>query len=395
MIRKDFRPEMDSLSEEERSEFISNGFIVADDIDETAVVRKAFMDHSRGNGIFRLTVNPTLDCNFRCWYCYERHNAECVMTADTRGRVKRLIDRLTQEYRAIELAFFGGEPLLEYDNAVKPLIEHLHQRATDAGIDYVVTFTTNGYLFSDTVISGLRKFRIGVSQITLDGTRDRHNRVRVSRKGDSFMTIVGNIKKMVRAGLPVLVRINLSKDNAVDAEDTACCFDDLTMKEKGLMRVLVQKVWQESDADLLDETWNIYESFLKSGIAPWPRHFNYTRDICYGDVHESAVVNHDGMVYKCTAIDFDRYEPDCEIGEDGAIDLAPGYRRRLEKRMGNGPCACCRILPVCSGGCCKNLDQAVAESEYCLHPEEEDKDAVVRNIIREQLHMSRLGLKWD
>ena len=49
------------------------GIIIPAEVNEIDEVRyrnrmAIFADRS-----FRLTVNPTLECNFACWYCYEKH----------------------------------------------------------------------------------------------------------------------------------------------------------------------------------------------------------------------------------------------------------------------------------------------------------------------------------
>lgn len=40
---------------------------------------------------FSLTVNPTLDCNMSCWYCYEKHQANRTMKEEISERVYKFI----------------------------------------------------------------------------------------------------------------------------------------------------------------------------------------------------------------------------------------------------------------------------------------------------------------
>lgn len=42
---------------------------------------------------YRLTINPTLNCNFSCWYCYETHNKK-YMSNEVKQRILKLIDNI-------------------------------------------------------------------------------------------------------------------------------------------------------------------------------------------------------------------------------------------------------------------------------------------------------------
>lgn len=52
----------------------SGGFLVADDADEPAAFIASLEERERADRSFGIIVNPTLRCNLRCWYCYEKHN---------------------------------------------------------------------------------------------------------------------------------------------------------------------------------------------------------------------------------------------------------------------------------------------------------------------------------
>lgn len=393
IVEKNLCLTIDDMNHELTDILYAKGFIIDDEVDETGRIFNAFKDCYSNNDVFKLTINPTLNCNFRCWYCYETHHAQSTMSKEVLERVKRCIDWISNKYKAIELAFFGGEPLMQYREIVKPLIEHIQKVSCDNNMQYQVTFTTNGYLMSDEIINDLKHYNVGVSQITLDGGPDSHNKTRISKTGDSYKTIVNNIRRMAAADFPVLLRINVTKDNINGASEIINSFRLFSEQEKSKINVLIQQVWQDVKNDILDEIWALYSQFVKIGIRPWPRRFNFYQACCYGDKRHSAVINHDGKIFKCTAINFDQKQPDGELSADGHIDIEAPFNLRIKKRSENRLCGECRILPVCNGGCSKNVDQANI-SDYCLHPTEAEKDKVVKDIIREQLYMSELGLSW-
>jgi len=69
------------LTDKERIEFIpkvlkdklsASGFIVPDNTDELSIIRKRYCD-SVNKKNYLLIILPTLDCNFKCWYCIQNH----------------------------------------------------------------------------------------------------------------------------------------------------------------------------------------------------------------------------------------------------------------------------------------------------------------------------------
>ena len=130
---------------------------------------------------YQIIVNPTLNCNCRCWYCYEEHQKDSKMTPETVESVKRLIDKVIEskpELKHFHLSFFGGEPLLYYFQSVEPLIEHLNARCEEKGIERSVSFTSNAVAVTPKMVDSFVRNKVNSMQITLDGHREEHNKVR-------------------------------------------------------------------------------------------------------------------------------------------------------------------------------------------------------------------------
>ena len=51
------------------AELVKGGGIVPDGEDEFGKLRRLAAEVERSPKSYRLIVNPTVDCNFRCWYC--------------------------------------------------------------------------------------------------------------------------------------------------------------------------------------------------------------------------------------------------------------------------------------------------------------------------------------
>ena len=99
---------------------------------------------------FRLTVLPTLECNFNCWYCFEDKLSGKLSKQhmdDIVDYVKRKVEN--REIDGIELDWFGGEPMLYFYEIIYPLSMDLKKIAFENGIPFHHHITTNGYLFEE------------------------------------------------------------------------------------------------------------------------------------------------------------------------------------------------------------------------------------------------------
>ena len=52
---------------------VDSGCIVDDFEDELQKLKDAILETDKNASSYTLIVNPTLNCNFKCWYCYESH----------------------------------------------------------------------------------------------------------------------------------------------------------------------------------------------------------------------------------------------------------------------------------------------------------------------------------
>jgi uncharacterized protein len=57
------------------------------------------------NESFRLIINPTLNCNFSCWYCYETHSKK-YMSKETVESVIKFIESLATKNKISTYPFF-------------------------------------------------------------------------------------------------------------------------------------------------------------------------------------------------------------------------------------------------------------------------------------------------
>jgi uncharacterized protein len=100
--------------------------------------------------------------------------------------------------RNLEVDFFGGEPLMNFD-VVKRLVAYAREIEGPAGKNFRFTLTTNGMLIDDDVIDFANREMSNVV-LSLDGRREVHDRYRVDYSGKgSWEKIVPKFQKLVRA----------------------------------------------------------------------------------------------------------------------------------------------------------------------------------------------------
>ena len=176
---------------------LSKNFILDKSINEIELVREWNKRLIENDSFYHITINPTMNCNFKCWYCYETHIKDSKLSDKTIQAICNHINLVynnNSNLKDFKLSWFGGEPLLYYDTTVKPILEFAYNIFNNTNINFYSTFTTNGLLINGDRINDFKKYNVNFLQITLDGFEEEHNRVRyISKNKGSFIQIVENI----------------------------------------------------------------------------------------------------------------------------------------------------------------------------------------------------------
>ena len=115
---------------------------------------------------------------------------------------------------SVKLRWFGGEPLYN-----KGVISLICGKLKEAGVEYKSSMVSNGYLFDDaTVDEAVHLWNLKKVQITLDGTEVVYNRSKafIYPEGSAYRHVLGNIHRLLDAGIRVTVRLNIDRHNADD-----------------------------------------------------------------------------------------------------------------------------------------------------------------------------------
>lgn len=237
---------IDRLSAETFQLLKESGFIINSAVDELSILDKELETLNCCESNAELHINPTLDCNFRCWYCYEEHMAGSKMSEEVLEAVKNYLNKtITRPLRHFRLSFFGGEPLLKFDSVCKPLIEETAGLCAERGVSFHTSFTTNSYLLTQDMADYLGRFACGM-QITLDGHREFHNKVRFAPGGiGSYDRIISNVAMLANSGVNIVLRINYTLGNLESVSEIISDLKTQKILEPHNIMVDFQRVWQD------------------------------------------------------------------------------------------------------------------------------------------------------
>lgn len=361
------------------------GFIVDDNIDETKLYIEKARQIEKDETSTHLIINPTINCNFRCWYCYEKH-VPSKMSESTIENIKRLIDKSCKKSGNLTISFFGGEPLIYYNDVMLPIIKYAKKIASANSVNFTTNCTTNGSLFNKSRIAELKDLNFNFAQITLDGNREVHNKTRCYANGKgSYNKIIENIKELARNHISVTLRINYTQDNIHSIADIPSDFSEITYEEKQFINVSFHKVWQEGEFESSEIEKSI-NAFIKAGFVASKFVLG---SYCYGDLRNSAVINYNGDVYKCTAVNFEEAKRDGYIDANGDIIWENNsLENRMAAKFSNKPCLECNLMPICHGGC-SSKPLEISE-DYCIFGFREDKKM---NAVMEKI-LYNINFKW-
>ncbi len=209
----------------------------------------------RTSGVVKaLCLHVAHTCNLNCSYCFAsqgKYSGErAVMSFETGKAALDFLIANSGSRRNLEVDFFGGEPLMNFD-VVKKLVTYARSIEKDSGKNFRFTLTTNGMLIDDDVIDFANREMSNVV-LSLDGRREIHDRYRVDYSGQgSFDAIVPKFQKLVaaRGGKGYYMRGTFTHQNPDFVEDIK------TMLELGFTELSMEPVVcaPEEEAALTDD----------------------------------------------------------------------------------------------------------------------------------------------
>ena len=155
-----------------------------------------------GDVVKALCLHVAHTCNLNCAYCFasqgKYHGDRALMSFEVGKRALDFLIEHSGTRRNLEVDFFGGEPLMNWD-VVKQLVQYARTQEEAHHKHFRFTLTTNGMLIDDDVIDFANREMSNVV-LSLDGRKEVHDRLRVDYAGNgSYDRIVPKFKALVAA----------------------------------------------------------------------------------------------------------------------------------------------------------------------------------------------------
>ncbi|HCI73361.1 MAG TPA: thioether cross-link-forming SCIFF peptide maturase [Lachnospiraceae bacterium] len=148
-----------------------------------------------------LCLHIAHDCNLACQYCFagegEYHGRRALMSEETGRKALDFLVANSGHRRNLEVDFFGGEPLMNFD-VVRKLTAYGRELEKKHDKHFRFTLTTNGVLLNEAVMDFCNQEMDNVV-LSLDGRKQVHDRMRPTRNGKgSYDLIVPKFQEFAR-----------------------------------------------------------------------------------------------------------------------------------------------------------------------------------------------------
>ena len=368
------------------------GFLTRADDDEDFKLqviraRSAFASSDAINFI----IYPTMGCNARCAYCFEEGVPQTSMSNETVGDTIDFILRNVAPGDEVVFRWFGGEPLIAHK-----AITHICTEVGNAWGDAVVfnsNITTNGFAINDGLIeTAVNVWHAKKFHLTIDGWRDEHGRRKkyLDQSVDSYGKLLSDIDKLMDAGIFVVCRLNLDKNNLHMLDQILTDLE--RFKDSKLFYIhsttLRCPVNGNPDDYILqsDFPWaydQMFRAMYEHGFYHDIKHILplRLRGNCLARVMNEVIIGADGLLYKC-----EQYPtlPQYSVGSlKTGIVFNDVYRTWINPDIEREQCRKCSFLPLCGGGCKQYWDA--------------NRPGIISPCVREKAHfdvVAQLVYEW-
>ena len=139
-----------------------------------------------------LCLHIAHDCNLACRYCFaeegEYHGRRAIMSYEVGKQALDFLIANSGNRRNLEVDFFGGEPLMNWD-VVKRLVEYGREQEKIHDKNFRFTLTTNGVLLNDEIMEFCNKEMANVV-LSVDGRKEVHDNMRPFRNGSGSYDLI-------------------------------------------------------------------------------------------------------------------------------------------------------------------------------------------------------------
>lgn len=334
----------------------------------------AFDFKNRNTVIKALCLHVAHTCNLNCEYCFasqgKYHGERALMSFEVGKRALDFLIENSGTRRNLEVDFFGGEPLMNWD-VVKELVSYARVQEKIHNKNFRFTLTTNGILIDDDVIDFCNREMSNVV-LSLDGRKEVHDRLRKDYQGrGSYDIIVPKFQEFVkrREGKSYYMRGTFTHNN-VDFTNDIFHMADLGFTELSMEPVVCSpddaSALTESDLPILFEQYEILakEMIKRKKAGNGFTFYHYMLDLTHGPcIYKRISGCGSGTEYMAVTPTGDLYPCHQFVGDtkyllgniwDGVTNKEIQNEFKLCNAYARPECDDCWAKLYCSGGCAAN-----------------------------------------
>lgn len=336
----------------EKSKGLSNrfkqlGFMISSENEEIRIAKSMYNSIIYQSSRLELTIMMTMNCNFKCTYCFEGHENRENIFIDIHDLISWL-QKIIQKYCFSELAicFHGGEPLL-FAEEIKSIMIKVTQLFPMLQFDF--SCVTNGYFLSKQLANEFKQLGMKRVQITFNGAKEEHDKIRVLRSGQgTFNKIMENLKE---SECDFYILNLLYNDKNIDSIKSLILYlkeNDLNSKIKFLTINQIEET-VIGDSELYNKkSASIKIELMKFALGQGFRvPYDLNFKACTIQQKNSFVISPIGNIYKCISL----------IGEEktfiGNLKDSPDdlYKNQAKFSLEDNKCIICKYYPLCNTMC--------------------------------------------
>lgn len=340
-----------------------NNIISDNDTDDYLKYKASITNIRKQRTGMHLTLAPTMDCCFRCHYCFEKYKEKKYMTPEIMDQIIKYVTSYP-ELKNIKITWFGGEPLMAV-----PQIEEFYDKFRDIWQEpFISNIITTGYHIDKESIRVMQKVGISSVQITLDGMKETHNKVKHLPSGeDVFERILSNIELLNDSApeINITIRVNLTLENK---EEYIPLHKLCLTRFYGRSNITISPafVLDRGTGDICRSNNNIFFGHIerskfilnlaKNGInSVFVRYPEPFFNECAIRNEMAIAFDPEGYAYKCWEVIGNKEYAIGKLNDDGILtDINQTILNRQlygADTFDDPICSQCKYLPICNGGC--------------------------------------------
>lgn len=347
------------------------GFICDRDFDEIKSLKDSYWYNKYCDDTLHITILTTINCNFGCPYCFETRR-DVKLTEKIKNAILIFVEEKLENKKQLHVDWYGGEPLVNKE-AIYDMSPKLIEICRKKGVIYSGTITTNGYLFDEETVKKLSQLGVQGAQITIDGPKEIHDKMRTLLNGNPTYDIIMKNIKTASKYMKIYIRSNVNEETMEHVDrfiKELVGYKNIQLSIKGI----VPASYKDYDKKIMsarDFSSEVIKKYVLAHHYEIPTALdNVLQDnfhrFCIVDSDSQYIFSPEGKILKCG----ESFTED----DKGIIGSYNEKTKKLEideekKIMWDKDpfdieeCMNCLVLPLCMGGC--QMKRNVKKQEAC------------------------------